>query len=231
MWFSLWDGAMASKGKLERLLPTRSAPVGRVTVPAHDMTRYDLIVIGAGQGGGPLAGAFARAGKRTAVIERVHVGGTCINEGCSPTKTMVASARVAHLVRRAPEYGVRRGAADAVDGVDHDAASVHLARVRERKAAIVLSFRQESERALERAGVELIRGQARFIGERTVEVDAAGETRVVTATTIVINTGLRAAIPRLPGLDAVPYLTSTSIMELGQVPEHLIVLGGGYVGL
>jgi pyruvate/2-oxoglutarate dehydrogenase complex dihydrolipoamide dehydrogenase (E3) component len=182
--------------------------------------RYDIVVIGAGQGGGPLAGAFARAGKRVALVERAHVGGTCINEGCSPTKTMVASARVAHLSRRAVEYGVH-----------HGPTSVDLARVRERKSAIVASFRQGSERALERAGAELIRGQARFVGERMIEVSDPNGTRTLAADIIVINTGLRPSIPPVPGLDDVPYLTSTSIMELEAIPTHLIVLGGGYVGL
>ena len=181
---------------------------------------YDLIVIGAGQGGGPLAGAFARAGRRTAIVERVHVGGTCVNEGCSPTKTMVASARVAHVARRGPDYGVHTGEL-----------RVDLARVRERKQAIVDSFRGGSERALATAGVELIRGHARFIGERLIDVSSAEGSRTLTAELIVINTGLRAAVPRIAGLDETPYLTSTSIMELTEVPEHLIVLGGGYVGL
>lgn len=182
--------------------------------------QFDVIVIGAGQGGGPLAGAFARAGKRAALVERVHVGGTCINEGCTPTKTMVASARVAYLARRASDYGVHDGHV-----------SIDLARVRERKSAMVSSFRQGSERALDRAGVEVIRGQARFVSEHTIEVDASDEARTLSANIVVINTGLRAALPPIHGLEAVPFLTSTSIMELDEVPAHLIVLGGGYVGL
>ncbi len=198
---------------------------------------YDLLVIGAGQGGGPLAGAFARSGRRVALVERVHVGGTCINEGCSPTKTIIASARAAHLARRAPDYGVH-----ACDGAADDA-RVDLGRVRERKQQIVDSFRGGSERALTRAGVELVRGQARFVAPRTVEVldlseegaagreTPPGSRRVLSADIVVINTGLQPAVPPLPGLDRVPYLTSTSIMELTEAPEHLIVLGGGYVGL
>ncbi len=194
---------------------------------------YDFLVIGSGQGGGPLAGAFARAGRRVALVEREHVGGTCVNEGCSPTKTIVASARIAHLARRAADYGVRLAGAPAPVSVD-------LRRVRERKQAIVDSFRSGSEQSLEKSGVELVRGHARFVAPRTVEVGAAvssvtaapGETRRrLTADTIVINTGLRPAIPPLPGLDDVPYLTSTSVMELVEVPEHLVVLGGGYVGV
>lgn len=201
---------------------------------------YDLIVIGAGQGGGPLAGAFARAGRRVALVERVHVGGTCVNEGCSPTKTVIASARVAHVARRAGEYGV--APADAADAADEHAPAprgwrVDLRRVYERKQHIVDSFRSGSERALAVAGVELIRGHARFVDERTIEVIGGAErgdatdTRTLTAERVVINTGLRAAVPRLEGLEAVPYLTSTSILELTERPEHLVVLGGGYVGL
>ena len=184
------------------------------------MQTYDVIVIGAGQGGGPLAGAFARAGRRTALIERAHVGGTCVNEGCSPTKTMVASARVAHVARRASAYGVRSD----VTGVD-------LSVVRRRKQAIVESFRSGSERGLERSGVELVRGTARFTAPRTIAVGQGDSRTSLTADTIVIDTGLVTAIPPVSGLAEVPYLTSTSIMELEEVPEHLLVLGGGYVGL
>jgi pyruvate/2-oxoglutarate dehydrogenase complex dihydrolipoamide dehydrogenase (E3) component len=184
------------------------------------MQPYDLIVIGAGQGGGPLAGAFARAGRRTALIERAHVGGTCVNEGCTPTKTMVASARVAHVSRRAGAYGVRA----EVTGVD-------LSVVRRRKQAIVESFRSGSERGLERSGVEVVRGTARFSAPRTIEVQQGDSSTSLTAETIVLDTGLVTAIPPVSGLADVPYLTSSSIMELEEVPAHLLVLGGGYVGL
>ncbi|HUF26192.1 MAG TPA: mercuric reductase [Gemmatimonadaceae bacterium] len=184
------------------------------------MSHYDAVVIGAGQGGGPLAGAFARAGRRTALIERAHVGGTCVNEGCSPTKTMLASARVAHLTRRAAGYGVLA----AVSGID-------MRRVRERKQAIVDSFRDGSQGGLDRAGVEVIRGTARFVAHRTLLVVSGRDVRRLTADLVFINTGLRPAIPRIPGLSDTPFLTSTSIMELDAVPDHLLVLGGGYVGL
>jgi len=195
---------------------------------------YNVIVIGAGQGGGPLAGAFARAGHRVALVERAHVGGTCVNEGCSPTKTVIASARMAHLASRAGEYGVLPEDDDATVTRPW---RVDLRRVHERKQQIVDSFRSGSERALAAAGVELVRGQARFAGERTIEVVPSGarredaDTRTLTADRIVVNTGLRAAVPELPGLDDVPYLTSTTILELTERPEHLIVLGGGYIGL
>ena len=184
-------------------------------------SRYDAIVIGSGQGGGPLAGALAGAGWRTALIERVHVGGTCINEGCTPTKTMVASARVAYLARRAADFGVDAGPV----GVD-------MVRVRQRKRDIVQSFRSGGERRLTGAGVDLLMGGAAFTGPGSVAVELRdGERRTLEAGTIVVNTGARPAEPPLEGLDRVPRLDSTSIMELDAVPERLLVLGGGYVGL
>jgi pyruvate/2-oxoglutarate dehydrogenase complex dihydrolipoamide dehydrogenase (E3) component len=182
---------------------------------------FDLIVIGSGQAGGPLAGAFARAGRRTAVVEAAHVGGTCINEGCTPTKTMVASARVAHLARRAADYGVQAGTV-----------SVDLEVVRRRKREIVASWRAGGEDRLEAAGAELIMGEAQFSGPHTINVALnTGGARELSAETIVINAGARPAMPELPGLADVPFLDSTAIMELGAVPAHLLVLGGGYVGL
>lgn len=181
---------------------------------------YDLIVLGSGQGGGPLAGAFAKAGRRAALVERTHVGGTCVNEGCSPTKTMVASARVAHLARRGEEFGVNVGPV-----------RIDLARVRERKQAVVESFRSGSERGLGRAGVDVAYGNGRFTGPRAVAVDADGATRLLTADRVVISTGLSPVIPPIDGLDTVPFLTSSSIMELTAVPEHLVVIGGGVIGL
>lgn len=182
---------------------------------------YHAIIVGSGQGGGPLAGAFAKAGRRTLLVERSHIGGTCINEGCSPTKTMIASGRVAYLARRAGDYGVRTGEV-----------SIDLARVRERKRAIVNSFRSGSERALAKAGVEVRMGTGRFTGPRTIEITAADGTRTAaTAEIVVINTGLRSVAPSIPGLEHVPALDSTSVMELDVVPEHLLILGGGYIGL
>jgi pyruvate/2-oxoglutarate dehydrogenase complex dihydrolipoamide dehydrogenase (E3) component len=179
--------------------------------------RYDAIVIGAGQAGGPLSSALARSGRRTALIEREHVGGTCINEGCTPTKTMVASARVAYLARRGANYGVGTGPV-----------TVDMARVRERKRAIVKSFRAGSLKRIEATdGLELICAEARFVGPKQVAVDG----RVLEAELIFINTGGRPAAPDIEGLDRVPSLDSTSVMELDQVPEHMIVLGGGYIGL
>jgi pyruvate/2-oxoglutarate dehydrogenase complex dihydrolipoamide dehydrogenase (E3) component len=183
--------------------------------------RYDAIVIGSGQAGGPIASELAQAGRRTALIERAHVGGTCVNEGCTPTKTMVASARVAYLARRAADYGVHTGDI-----------SVDLARVRERKRKIVENFRSGGERSAHDKGVDLIMGEARFVGPRRVEVTlGAGGARELEAPLVLINAGCRPATPRLEGKERVPTLDSTSIMELDAVPEHLLVLGGGYIGL
>lgn len=185
--------------------------------------RYDAIVLGAGQAGGPLSTALAGAGYRTALVEREHVGGTCINEGCTPTKTMVASARVAHLARRSAEYGVHHGPID-----------VDMVRIRQRKRDIVDSFRNGGQQRIEQTdGVDLMFGEARFVGPMSVAVKLNdGSSRQLTANRFVfINTGARPGRPPLPGLDSIHALDSTSIMELDAVPEHLLVLGGGYVGL
>ena len=183
---------------------------------------YDTIVIGAGQGGGPLAGTVAEDGQSVALLERTHVGGTCVNEGCTPTKTMIASARVAHLARRAEDYGVHVGDV-----------SVDLETVRRRKRDIVESFRSGSRSSIEeKEPLDLIDGDGRFVDAHTVEVTLGnGQTRTLTADRIVINTGARPVIPPIDGINDVDSLTSTSIMELGSVPDHLLILGGGYVGL
>lgn len=186
-----------------------------------DTQRYDAIVIGAGQGGGPLAGAFAKAGRRTLLVERTHIGGTCINEGCTPTKTMIASGRVAYLARRGADFGVNT-----------TNLTIDLPRVRERKRTIVEEWRTGSEQSLAKAGVKVEFGHARFLAPHTIEIEKSnGERFEAASDIIVINTGLRPLIPKIPGLADVPYLTSTSIMELDAIPEHLIVLGGGYIGL
>src|SRR5215203_3548012 len=183
---------------------------------------YDAVVIGAGQAGVPLATTLAKAGRKTALVEREHVGGTCINEGCTPTKTMVASARVAYFDRRSADYGVSNGQV-----------TVDMVKVRRRKRGIVESFRAGGERRLHDAGVELIMGEARFAGPKELEVrlNDGGETVRLTADNIFINTGARPANPPVEGLDGVPTLNSTTIMELDEVPDHLLVLGGSYVGL
>lgn len=187
-----------------------------------DFEELDAIIIGTGQGGKPLAGAFAEAGWRTAIIEKDRVGGVCVVRGCTPTKTMVASARVAHVARRAGDYGVRTGEV-----------SVDLAKVRERKRAIVDSWSAGSQRGMERhETLELVLGTARFAGPHEIEVDMnRGGSRRLRAPKIFLNVGARHRIPSLDGLDSVPWLDATSLMELDEVPEHLVILGGGFIGL
>lgn len=186
------------------------------------LQQYDAVIIGSGQAGTPLSTALAQAGMRTALIEREHIGGTCINEGCTPTKTMVASGRVAYLARRAADYGVHTGPI-----------SIDLQRVRQRKREIVDKFRSGNESRIEKAAnLDLICGDARFAGPRVVEVRLKdGGQRVISANNVFINAGARASHPRLDGLDHVPFLDNASIMELDSVPEHLLILGGGYIGL
>jgi pyruvate/2-oxoglutarate dehydrogenase complex dihydrolipoamide dehydrogenase (E3) component len=184
--------------------------------------QFDAIVIGSGQAGTPLSTALAEAGMRTALIERKHVGGTCVNEGCTPTKTMVASARVAYLTRRGADYGIHTGDI-----------RIDMERVRQRKRDIVNSFRNGSQGRIEKtANLELTFGEASFTGAKSLLVrQRDGGQRALTAGKIFINAGARPSGPALDGLKSVPFLDSTSIMELDTVPEHLLVLGGGYVGL
>ncbi len=184
--------------------------------------QFQAIVIGSGQGGNPLCVSLAQVGFRTALIERKFVGGTCVNYGCTPTKAMVASAHVAYLARRGADYGVQPGEI-----------RVDMARVRQRKREIVESFRTGSEgRFKNLANFELIFGEASFSGAKTVRVRLrAGGVRELTGENIFIDAGTRPTVPAIDGLKDVPFLDSTSIMELDSVPEHLIVLGGGYVGL
>src|SRR5215211_1019556 len=183
---------------------------------------YDAVVIGAGQGGVPLSRALAEAGRRTALIEREHVGGTCINEGCTPTKTMVASAKTAYVDRRSADYGVHNGQV-----------AVELSEVRHRKRAIVDSFRESGVRRIEATeGLDLIAGEASFKGPKTLAVRTnEGEELELDADSVFINAGARPANPPIEGLDSVPAFNSTTVMELGELPEHLLVLGGSYVGL
>jgi pyruvate/2-oxoglutarate dehydrogenase complex dihydrolipoamide dehydrogenase (E3) component len=183
---------------------------------------YQAIVIGSGQGGTPLCRALADAGMRTAMIEREHVGGTCINEGCTPTKTMVASARVAYLARRGADYGVQTGDL-----------RIDMQRVRQRKRDIVNTFRNGNQARLEKTkNLDLLFGEATFTAAKSVSVRLKdGTQRTLSADRIFLNAGCRPAVPALDGLTAVPFLNSTSIMELDTVPERLLVLGGGYIGL
>lgn len=188
----------------------------------RDPEFVDDLIIGTGQAGKPLAGALAESGRRVVIIERDRVGGTCVIRGCTPTKTMVASARVAYLARRAEDYGIQTGPV-----------RVDMAAVRARKRDIVDEWSAGSRKGLEgHDGIELVEGEARFVGLRTVEVSRPSHPpRRIRAARVFINTGARPRAPELPGLDEVDWLDSTSIMELDAVPQHLIVLGGGFIGL
>jgi pyruvate/2-oxoglutarate dehydrogenase complex dihydrolipoamide dehydrogenase (E3) component len=179
--------------------------------------KFDAIVLGSGQGGNPLAHRLADLGWSVALIEKKHLGGTCINVGCTPTKTMVHRAQVAHYARNASRWGVH------TTGV-----SVDLAKIVSQKDEVVLSFRGSQENQVrKRPSLRLFRGHARFVGPRKIQVN--GE--LLESEKIFINAGGRPAIPAIPGLESVSYLTNESIMELTDIPEHLLVLGGGYIGL
>lgn len=178
---------------------------------------FDAIVVGAGQAGPAIAARCAKEGLRTAVIERGHFGGTCVNVGCVPTKTLVASARAIHLARRGEEFGFSSGVVRA-----------EMARIKARKDAIVRQSREGVEgwmRGLRQA--EVIVGEACFVAPATLAV--AG--RHLTAPRIFLNVGGRSVRPDLPGIDSVPTLDNVSIMELAEVPEHLVIVGGSYIGL
>ncbi|MGE2730464.1 FAD-containing oxidoreductase [Mycolicibacterium vaccae] len=179
--------------------------------------RFDAIVVGAGQAGPPLAGRLTAAGHKVAVIERKLVGGTCVNTGCIPTKTLIASAHAAHLARRGADFGVATG------GV-----TVDMAAVKARKDRISIGDREGVESWLEGMdGATLIRGHARFEDPHTLRV---GDT-LLQADRIFLNVGGRAVVPDLPGLDDVDYLTNVGILDLDVVPDHLVSVGGSYIAL
>ncbi|RMH17377.1 MAG: FAD-containing oxidoreductase [Acidobacteria bacterium] len=180
---------------------------------------YDALVIGTGQAGPSLAAHLARQGRTVAIVERQKVGGTCVNYGCIPTKALVASARAAYVARRGADFGVRVGGPITVD----------VKAVKARMREIAGHSNRGLTRMLESTeGVTLYRGHARFTGRRTVRLDG-GET--LRAEMIFINVGGRARVPDLPGVREVPFLTSSGLLELEQLPEHLIVVGGSYIGL
>lgn len=179
--------------------------------------KFDAIIVGAGQAGPPLAGRLTDAGQTVAVIERKLVGGTCVNTGCIPTKTLVASAHAAHLSRRGAEYGVGTGEI-----------TVDMAKVKARKDKIMLDDRSGVESWLEgMKGCTLIRGHARFEGPHTITVDG----RVLEADKIFLNVGGRAVAPDMPGLSDIDYMTNVGVLELDTVPEHLVIIGGSYIAL
>jgi pyruvate/2-oxoglutarate dehydrogenase complex dihydrolipoamide dehydrogenase (E3) component len=182
------------------------------------MAAYDAIIIGTGQAGPALARRLAGAGWTIAVIERKLFGGTCVNNGCTPTKTLIASAYAAYLARRAAEYGVTVGGPVGVD----------MKAVKARKDAVVRPSREGVERSLRSLkGCTVFQGHGRFVGPKNVQVND----EVLSADKIFINVGARAVVPPIPGLEQVPYLTNSSMMDLDFVPAHLVVLGGSYVGL
>lgn len=181
-------------------------------------TDFDAIIIGSGQSGPSLAARLAKAGQKIAIIERKHFGGTCVNTGCVPTKALVASAHVAHMARRAAEYGIN------IDGP----VEVDMSRVKARKDAIVAKSRDGVTNWMEGLeGGKVYRGHARFIGPKTISVN----NEILMADRIFINTGGRAFVPAIPGLDAVPCLTNSSMMDVDFLPEHLLIVGGSYIGL
>lgn len=183
--------------------------------------QYDAIVIGSSQGGRFLPIELAKAGREVALVERGPVGGVCVNTGCTPTKTMIASARLAYQARRGREYGVHTGTV-----------SVDLAAVRERKRAMVAGARENYAGRLTQDGLGVIGGEAHFIGPHSVQIAlSAGGTRQLNAPLIVLDVGTRPKPPEITTAPGVTVLDSTSIMELDELPEHLIVLGGGYIGL
>lgn len=180
-------------------------------------TRFDAIIVGAGQAGPPLAGRLTAAGQTVALVERKLVGGTCVNTGCIPTKTLVASAHVAHAARRSADYGIATGEV-----------TVDMAKVKARKDEISQGDRRGLESWLEGMdGCTFIRGHARFEGPHTIRVDD----QVLEADQIFLNVGGRASAPPIPGLADVDYLTNVGILDLDVVPEHLVIIGGSYIGL
>ena len=179
--------------------------------------RFDAIIVGAGQAGPPLAGRLTAAGQRVAVVERKLIGGTCVNNGCIPTKTLVASAHAAHLARRSNEYGIGTGSI-----------SVDMAKVKARKDGIMLTDRKGVEDWLEGMdGCTVFRGHASFEDPHTLRV---GD-EVLHGDRIFLNVGGRAVIPDIPGLDDIEYLTNVSILELDTLPHDLVIVGGSYIAL
>jgi pyruvate/2-oxoglutarate dehydrogenase complex dihydrolipoamide dehydrogenase (E3) component len=186
------------------------------------MKQFDAIVIGSGQGGTPLSKKLAKAGWKTALIEKRWIGGTCVNDGCTPTKTMVASARMAYLAGHCKKLGI-----------NIESFCVDLPAIIARKNEIVSRFRNGAYESLKKTdNHEIIFGDARFTGAKTISVTLNdGGEEELTADHIFINTGTFTTIPSIAGLDEIPYLTSTTILDLEVIPQHLLVIGGGYIGM
>ncbi len=188
----------------------------------QESEKYDAVIIGSGQAGNPLAKDLASTGWKVAVIERNYVGGSCINYGCTPSKTMAASAQVADFVRRSSEYGVFSSPL-----------KVNMKEVHQRKERTVESFRKGTLKKLKSSeNITLIRGEASFIDSTTLRINSINKKiKIIGSDKIFINTGGRPAIPSIDGLDKISFLDSTSIMELEELPNHLVILGGGYIGV
>ncbi|PWJ58801.1 pyruvate/2-oxoglutarate dehydrogenase complex dihydrolipoamide dehydrogenase (E3) component [Dyadobacter jejuensis] len=186
------------------------------------MIQYDAIIIGSGQAGTPLSKYLAKKGLKTLLIEKRWVGGTCVNDGCTPTKTMVASAKTAWLINRSEEMGITTARTN-----------VHMEAVIARQQEIVHKMRSGSEKGLKQTeNLDLIYGEASFQGPKTVQIDLPdGTQQTVRAETIIINTGLEPHIPSISGLDQVAYLTNTSLLTLPTLPKQLLIVGSGYIGL
>ncbi len=185
------------------------------------MKKFDAIVIGAGQAGIPLAKKLAKAGKKVALIEKRIIGGTCINDGCSPTKTMIFSARVAHLVKNSEHWGVNCKNIS----IDYD-------KVYDRKQNIVTSFRNGAIKGLKKTkNLTIIMGEASFIDQETLKIKTTEGKTEITGKQIFINTGCSPLIPKLKGIEETDYLTSTTLLELKEIPKHLVIIGGGYIAL
>jgi pyruvate/2-oxoglutarate dehydrogenase complex dihydrolipoamide dehydrogenase (E3) component len=180
------------------------------------VTRFDAIVVGTGQAGPALAARLSAAGRKVAVIERGKFGGTCVNDGCTPTKTLIASAYAAHIARRGGEFGVKGNRKIAVD----------MKRVKARKDAVVAGSAGGVEKWM-RKNATVIKGHARFTGRNTLQVNR----KAITAPQIFLDVGGRPLVPKMPGVDRVPFLTNVSMMAVDFVPRHLVVVGGSYVGL
>lgn len=209
---------LPSNGNRTEILDLAISDREKGRLMAATVEEFDAIVIGAGQAGPPLVARLAAAGQRVAVIERALIGGTCLNVGCTPTKTMIASAYAAHMVRRASDFGIKLPGPVAVD----------LGAIRRRTIAVVAQRRRELEEWLAGInGCEIIRGHARFVGMREITVND----RWLRAHRIFIDVGGRTSVPTWPALDEVPWLSSTGMLSLDRIPRHLAVIGGGYVGL
>lgn len=186
------------------------------------MVKYDAIIIGSGQAANPLAKKLASAGWKTALIEKKFIGGTCINTGCTPTKTLIASGRIAYLVKRSADFGIHT-----------TGYSIDIEQVIKRKNAHVLQARESSAKSLlETPEIDVHFGHAMFVGPREIDLTRDdGSAGRITADKIFINTGTRPVIPSIPGLADVPFLTSDTILDLLEIPSHLAIIGGSYIAL